>query len=214
MRVAAVLLLVLLVLVGVAWQVGWLDPILAALGYRQLYLVALDDFPPETVEWLRAYYAERFGLKAQILPAIPLEARAIDARRAQVVGEHAVDVIKQAHPRLARSARAVVIGLTYRDMFILLRPDWRFAFSFYAAEPAAGRFGVVSTARMDPRFHRQRENNDVLYDRMRKIVSKAVAILFYDLSPNPNPRSVLYNKILGLEELDAIVDEFDPKARG
>jgi hypothetical protein len=44
--------------------------------------------------------------------------------------------------------------------------------------------------------------------RLRKMVTKDIGILYYGLAPNHNPRSVLYNQILGIEELDQVGEEF------
>jgi hypothetical protein len=39
--------------------------------------------------------------------------------------------------------------------------------------------------------------------RLQKMVTKDIGILYDGLAPNQNPRSVLYNQILGIEELDS-----------
>jgi len=44
--------------------------------------------------------------------------------------------------------------------------------------------------------------------RLRKVVTKDIGIFYYGLSQSDNPRSVLYNGILGIQELDAVGEEF------
>ena len=44
--------------------------------------------------------------------------------------------------------------------------------------------------------------------RLRKMVTKDIGILYYGLPQSSNPHSVLYNRILGIEELDAVGEQF------
>ena len=44
--------------------------------------------------------------------------------------------------------------------------------------------------------------------RLRKMVTKAIAILYYGKPQSNNPRSVLYNQIGGIEELDQVGEDF------
>ena len=41
------------------------------------------------------------------------------------------------------------------------------------------------------------------------MVSKDIGILYYGLPQSPNPRSVLYNEIAGLQELDNVGEDFE-----
>jgi len=40
------------------------------------------------------------------------------------------------------------------------------------------------------------------------MVTKDIGILYYGLPQSSNPNSVLYNRILGIEELDAVGEQF------
>jgi hypothetical protein len=44
--------------------------------------------------------------------------------------------------------------------------------------------------------------------RLRKMVTKDIGILYYGLPQNQNPKSVLYNGIMGIEELDQVGEDF------
>ena len=50
--------------------------------------------------------------------------------------------------------------------------------------------------------------SDVAATRLRKIVTKDIGILYYGLPHSDNPHSVLYNQIMGIEELDAVGEDF------
>jgi hypothetical protein len=43
---------------------------------------------------------------------------------------------------------------------------------------------------------------------VHKMVMKDIGILYYQMPPNNNPKSVLYNSIDGLEELDVMDEDF------
>jgi hypothetical protein len=52
-----------------------------------------------------------------------------------------------------------------------------------------------------------------LEKRLRKTVTKDIGVLYYSMSPNNNPQSVLYSGILGIQELDHVTEDFAPNAR-
>jgi len=44
--------------------------------------------------------------------------------------------------------------------------------------------------------------------RLRKMVTKDIGILYFGRPQNQNPKSVLYNGIMGIEELDQVGEDF------
>jgi predicted Zn-dependent protease len=70
------------------------------------------------------------------------------------------------------------------------------------------RFAVVSNARMNPANLGQPASTELLNTRFRKMVMKNIGVLYYQMPTNSNPKSVLYNKIEGIEELDRMGEEF------
>ena len=94
-----------------------------------------------------------------------------------------------------------MIGLTNVDMFIRKR-TWQFTFSWREE----GRFAVVSNARMNLRP--SSVTPEKLHSRLRKMVTKNIGIMYFDLQESDDPKSVLYGGIAGLEELDNMGEEF------
>lgn len=43
------------------------------------------------------------------------------------------------------------------------------------------------------------------------MLTKDVGLMCLDLRLSDNPRSVLYGNVLGVDELDVMTEEFDPK---
>jgi hypothetical protein len=45
-------------------------------------------------------------------------------------------------------------------------------------------------------------------ERLRKMVTKDIGMLYYGMPLNGNPKSVLYGRILGIQELDQVSEDF------
>ena len=82
--------------------------------------------------------------------------------------------------------------------------NWQFAFTFRMFD----KYAVVSIARMNPVNLGHQADEELLRARMRKMVTNNIGLLFYHYQQNDNPRSVLYGNIGGIEELDAMGEEF------
>ena len=169
---------------------------------RQIYFLPLGDFPAESIDRLGAHYQRKFDIAVRKLPALSIEPSMVDDRRNQVVAESLIVLIKRKYPDLESDRDAIVIGLTREDMYIH-KYDWQFAFNF-----RQDKFAVISVARMDPINFGAPPNEDLFNTRLRKMVTKNIGLLYFDKSLNNNPRSVLYSKVGGLEELDNMTEEF------
>jgi predicted Zn-dependent protease len=175
----------------------------SGLDDRTVYFIPLGDFSSSATAELATYYEKKFNIAIVCLPAIPLDSSTFDGHRNQLIAEDVIDLIKRKHPTLVENPDAVVFGLTDSDMYIRQK-TWRFAFSYWVDS----RFAVVSKARMNPANLGQTASAELLNTRFRKMVMKNIGVLYYQLAPNSNPKSVLYNKIDGIEELDRMGEEF------
>ena len=170
-------------------------------GYGEVYFVTLGDFPSATVEDLIAYYQNKYGISIKALPNVPLNPSVIDVSRDQLIAEKAVELMRHSNPALARNRKAILIGLTSRDMYIA-QFDWNFAFSIRQDE----RFVVVSDARM--KLDSAYVPAEKIKERLRKMVTKNIGLLYYQLPESNDPQSVLYGSILSLSDLDSMGEEF------
>ena len=153
-----------------------------------------------TAEWFR----EGLGLDVVVTDRMDPQPAAYDSRRRQFVAEGLVGQLTTLR-QLPAMKSATLIGITDLDMYMAGYPRWQFVFSYRGTSPAAA---VVSYARMDPRNFGQRDNEDLLQSRLRKMVAKDIGMLVYGLRATRDPRSLLYNGILGLEELDFVEEDF------
>lgn len=152
-----------------------------------------------TAGWFR----ESLGLDVVVADRVD-PADAYDADRGQFVAERLAGQLATVRRQVMAMKSATVIGITDRDMYMAGYPRWHFVFS-YRGESAVA---VVSYARMDPRNFGQPDNEDLLQSRLRKMVAKDIGMLVYGLRTTRDPRSLMYNGILGLEELDVIEEDW------
>jgi len=182
------------VAIGPASPIGVPSPPVA----RDVYLAPIGDFPREDADALVAHYREKFGLAIEVLPPIPVPDEAMDAERGQLIAERLIDTIG-ATEVVAEDPGAVVIGLTNMDMYVAAQ-DWNYAYGLRSG----GTHAVVSKARMDAGF----ADKDLQRQRLRKMVTKNIGILYYGLGVSDDPRSVLYRNILGPADLDYASEDF------
>jgi tetratricopeptide (TPR) repeat protein len=172
-------------------------------GKEKLYLIPLNNFSTQSLNRLVTYYKQKNGIEAIPIQPLPLRLAAIDKRRQQLVAEDVIELMKRTHSKLVEDPNAILIGLTDEDMYIR-KKNWEFAFSYWTH----GRFAVVSNARMNPVNLGAPADNDLLDRRMRKMLSKNIGLLYYQMSPSNNPKSVLYSDIQGLKDLDNMSEDF------
>lgn len=191
-KLTIIVALVLLLLPSCSWRAS-----------RKIYFVRLGDFPEATTKELIAHYKARFAVDIEVLPTIPLDATLVDRQRDQIAAETLIALMREKYPNLATDPNAIIIGLTREDIYIR-KYDWQFAFNFRNAN----QFAVISVARMNPVNFGLPPDELLLNTRLRKMVTKNIGILYFRKSLNDNPRSVLFANVMGLEELDAMSEEF------
>jgi len=149
---------------------------------------------PDLLEYLRSYYKEHLDLEIEILPELIADRGAWNKDRRQWSGEGLTEQIRQT----VGNQDAVVIGITGEDIY-LRSEDWQFAFSYHADD----RVAVVSYNRMDWRL----ANTDGLRRRLRRMVTKDLGVMLYQLALSEGRTSPLYQSIDGVSDLDAMGDD-------
>jgi hypothetical protein len=171
-------------------------------GGGQIYLVPIGPYPQVVFDYLRDCYARRFGLDIRTLPEIPIDASTVNSQRNQLIGERLLDELDRKYSSLA-SRGAVLIGFTKVDMYILSQPDWRWAFGV-----GGSRSGVISTARFAVRMDDEEVTTSVILSRFRKALGRYLGYLYYQLPLSSNPQSLMYRQMLGIDDLDAISEDY------
>ena len=189
--------------------VGFIATGRAQTSKPQLYFVAIGKVPAEMVEDLTAYFATKFTIPIETLTAVGSDRLAFDEQRSQMVADKLIQAVRFRYPTLAKNPRTRVIAITPDDMYMeAMRGRWAFTFSLRSGDR---RFAVVSYARMDPYNLGQRPDYALLRQRLRKMIAKNIGIMYFGLPISDNPRSALFGNVLGVDDLDKMTEEFDPK---
>ena len=171
-------------------------------GGSKIYFVPIADFPAEQLQALVQYYHQKYSLEITVVDSIPVDPATKDASRQQLIAEKLTASIRNSVPEL--SPRAILIGFTSEDIYPTSK-NWQFAFGWRIPE---SRTAVVSTARLSLPDVGQSLGRGALGTRLRKIVTKDIGILYFGLPQSQNPNSVLYNQIMGIQELDQVGEDF------
>ena len=180
-----------------------------------VYLVPIGKVPAGQLHSLQVYYRKKFGLKIDLLPAVPLTADLRDARRHQLMGQRLVERVQRKYADLLADERATVIGLTAEDLYVE-NQEWPFAFNARSIRP---KVAVVSTARLDPAFapthlpHSewfglQSADRGLAQCRLQKLLTRNLGILHFGQSFTNDPTSPVVSSLTELDDLDRIADEF------
>jgi predicted Zn-dependent protease len=169
-----------------------------------IYLVPIEKFPEARAQALVNYLIENFRIPVRLLPKIALEERAVDRGRQQLIGEELTALLQRRCPQQAKEPGSVLIGLTDIDIYLRSTPEWKFAF----AQSDAGKFTIVSCARMDNVNLGRPANDAQLQSRLRKMVMKHIGVLYFGYAYSNTPTSVMYSPILSVEDLDSLPEKY------
>jgi YD repeat-containing protein len=164
-------------------------------GSGRIYLVQLGAHKDgySTVE-LAAWLREKYSLDTEVVNPVGLDPAALDNSRHRYMAELLIEQMRREHPDLAGNPKAVLIGFTDAPMYSVTEP-WSASFSQRDEHRAA----VISSADVnDPGFlasifHRTNSSMSAVTagDRMRRILLKDVAVLYWHLPLNNDATSVL-----------------------
>jgi predicted Zn-dependent protease len=204
-------LMVLILILSLVWYAGrqvgtaWSNQ---SSVLCSLTIVPIGDFPAQLVMENAQQVRRTFGTQVRIERPIPIAEDAIDHGRQQLVAERLIASMKAHLTAQTKDPSVMLVGLTQGDMY-LQGMDWEFAF----AGREAGRFAVISTARMDPESFGLPKDERTLTRRLKKMVLKQVGLYFYGLPERSEPTSVLFSPILGIDDLDAVSPDIDATDR-
>jgi len=182
-------------------------------GNGRIYLVQMGEHKGpyslyDFAQWLHSKYA----LDVQVIPAIAIDSSAWDSERKQYVAELLYEQIKREHPDLATNPNAYLIGFTDADMYSVLN-GWKYTFT----QRYESRFAVISTNEEMKWYNWARAKGDAdtaaerFEARLRRILLKDVAIVYWRLPLNNDPTSVISNDLNpGIPTEDIYESDLDP----
>ena len=172
-------------------------------GRGTVYLVPIGKSQSLISSDLLAFYRTKYGLELKVLAPVAVPAWARGELRNQLIAEELVEAMKRTYPQYAHDPDAILIGITDQDMYIS-ESKWQYAFSDRVEE----KYAVISTARLDPVFWKQKPSPEDLARRLRKMLSKDIGLLYFHLQQSRNYSSVLYDYIDGVEDLDDMGEDY------
>ena len=172
-------------------------------GKEKLYFVPLGNFSTASLTKLAGFSKQKTGVEVIVTQPVPFALTTVDKRRQQVIAEEAIDLMRVRYPELASDPNAIVIGVTDEDLFAR-KKDWQYAF-YYRMQ---GRFAVVSSARVNPVNSGGAANDLLTESRMHKMLLNNIGILYYRLPFNHDPKSVLYDDVHEVADLDKMGEDF------
>jgi len=165
---------------------------------RRVYFVPLGQVDPDLVHNLVKYYRDEYGLEIGLLAPRAIPADMTNPRREQIDGESLANSLGTLFPADFNDPQVSLIGLTPLDLYAEDR-DWRFQLG-YANWSAQSR-AVVSTYRMHLGTFGLVDDEHV-FSRTRRLVTKYIGFMFYGLPPSDDPTSPMYGNILRVSDLD------------
>jgi YD repeat-containing protein len=181
-------------------------------GNGRIYLVQMGPHPASygldgLAEWLHSKY----GLQVQVLPPMQLDKSAWDSRRRQYVAELLFEQIKREHSELAADPNAYLFGFTDASMCSVSN-SWASTFTQRDFQRAA----VISSHGMEDYWWQRlrgdaKVSNEHMQARVRRILLKDVAILYWHLPLNNDRTSVLRNMLdTDIPAEDIFESDLDP----
>ncbi len=166
---------------------------------KRICLVPLGQVQPNLIQHLVDHYGDQYGLTITVLSPSAVPTDMVDPLREQVDAPTLTDYMGSLFPNAYRDPNVVLIGLTPVDLY---NEDSHFRYVFGVKGTATHPRAIISTFRMNPVTYGEPPNDELLFSRTRKLASKYIGLLFYGLPSSPDPRSPLYDSILGPADLD------------
>lgn len=166
---------------------------------KRICLVPLGQISPALLQHLGSYYRDQYGLTITVLTPQAVPKSSLDPLREQLGAEMLIAHMEEIFPEAYRDPNVVLIAITPVDVY------WEashFRYAFGVRNSPDDPKAVISTFRMRPETYGEPPNDDLLFSRARKLLSKYIGILFYGLSSSSDPRSPLYDSILSPDDLD------------
>lgn len=167
-----------------------------------LYLQPIGEVPERPLRELAAWYRDHWGVEVRILAPTPSMRAAWSDDREQYEANHMLEGIEELDPGRALFPLAIVVGITFDDIYTEDRLDWPF---FFATN--GDSIGLVSGARLG--VCPGDTASTVTWSRIRKLVTRRFGLMYFDFEPSSDPTSPLYDRAFSTAALDRMGDDWD-----
>lgn len=172
-------------------------------GQGRVFLVPLGNLPQFSLDDLPVYYWKKFSVRVTVLPRLPLKLKVEDSPGGQLDAGYLIEILKDAHPSLSSDYGTILIGITNEPMQIR-EFSRRNAFNLRRYD----RFAIISVAQLDAPGAVKPTEREVLRERLRKLITKNIGILYHQLPLSEDPTSVLYGSIEDATDIDRMTENY------
>lgn len=166
---------------------------------KRICLVPLGQVSPDLVAHLVAHYREEYGLTVNVLTPIPVPEAIANRLRGQIDASVLIDYMGNTFRDAYQDSQAILIGLTPLDLY---HSTSHFRYVFGVKGTPEDPKAVISTWRMNPETYSEPSDDELLLSRTRKMLTKYLGLLYYELPTSSDPRSPMYDSILSPGDLD------------
>jgi len=169
----------------------------------RVYIVPIGEVEGLGLDELPAFYRKQYDLSVEVLEPVALEPKVRNSARRQLIFEELVELLDRHLPNLAKDKSAFLIGVTDEDIYIR-EQNWNFA---YTAYDNRHRVGIVSSHRFVPHPLAGKEN--LFRARIRKMVTRAMGFVAFNLPRSDDPSSAMYKDLYGAASVDLMSDRLE-----
>ncbi len=171
-------------------------------GSGRIIFIPTNDFPISILVQFAAFFHKTYQLNIHISAPLRLPSSTFDVEREQYIAELILAETKRHLSSSSSDGRVIPIIFTDQDMYIQ-KYNWQYAFGF-----RQNHMAVVSTARMDyGLLHLWTASQETQNSRLRKMVTKNIGALYYQLPFSDNCQSAMYGHVGGPQELDLMSEQ-------
>ncbi len=166
---------------------------------KHVCLVPLGQVSPALVQHLVDHYRDQYGLPITVLNPCAVPPDIANPLRGQIDAATLIRYMGSLFMDEYSDPNAVLIGITPVDLY---SGESHFRYLFGLKGTPTSPQAVISTFRMNPEAYGGTPDDELLFSRARKLMTKYIGILYYGLLDSDDPESPLYNSILSTADLD------------
>ncbi|MEH6343563.1 MAG: hypothetical protein V7785_00625 [Bermanella sp.] len=164
-----------------------------------VYLVPIGLVAPEYLISLADYYENTFGIKMGVTEQLTHIKSLVNIDRQHIESDGLIRQMKYQFWNYSFNEDAIYIGITHADLHIADKPK-----DFIFTHRVGGNFAVISNNRVEDKSEWNFIDIEEVKPNFRKLVSKTIGLMHFNEPLNSNPRSVLYDNIRSLRDLEYV----------
>ncbi len=164
-----------------------------------VYLVPIGLVAPEYLIALADYYENTFSIKMGVTEKLTRIKSLWNRDSRNIESDGLIRQMKYQFWDHSFNENAIYIGITHMDLHTADKPQ-----GFIFSQRSGGSFAVISNYRLQNKEEWNFIDIEEVKPNFRKLVSKTIGLMHFDKPLNSNPKSVLYDNIRSVEDVQTI----------